>query len=257
MRTTDVYHIIHHEAELLEYVEDWLPDHTDGEKFYGCLFARKKYSGDDRDSVPWMRDQSQLKRFTSDKKDLVTKIRQLETPIGSYVKEGHVIPEHALVLYLMPNPRNLWRSVLRGIKDLADVVVSDGRTCNPQQAVMSTMQRTPGTKHVVDFDIDIKESGEAYEPALAAAVAKAREFTGGKCDILRTRGGVHVFVRPALMAGTGLETTWHRNMSTLADVCGDALMPVPGCIQGGFVPYWMYRGATPYKTDKNEPGTTD
>jgi hypothetical protein len=33
--------------------------------------------------------------------------------------------------------------------------------------------------------------------------------------------------------------TWHKNLSTLADVTGDSMIPVPGTYQGGWTPRFI------------------
>ena len=73
------YKIITDEDKLLDFI-NWLPDLEANEKFYCCLFLRKKYCTDLIKSS----EKSQLKRFLSSKKRVFEKIKQLVTELGSY-----------------------------------------------------------------------------------------------------------------------------------------------------------------------------
>ena len=62
--------------------------------------------------------------------------------------------------------------------------------------------------------------------------------------ILETRGGYHVLIRPSLITDSS-RGQWHRNLSKMADVKGDSLLPVPGTYQGGFTPKFIEATWTP------------
>ena len=64
------YEIIKNNAELVDFIET-LPDLDIGDKFYLCLFARKKYG------APISSDKGQLKRFLATKFNIFEKIQQL------------------------------------------------------------------------------------------------------------------------------------------------------------------------------------
>lgn len=235
------YQVIADEAALREYIE-WLPTLSNDEIFYLCLFGRKKYCPE----LPHIKtDKSQLKRFTSDKDLMLRKIRQLECPLGSYTQKEHEIPQHALALYITPNPRDMKKATLNAVIDLAVILKCDGkadskqRHSNPHQEVMSTIQRTPGKKHVTMFDIDSKE------PAIYDDIVR---IAGPHCDIVETRGGYHVFVRASEMDNkvrytySDKELHWYAAIYQYADRKSKAdLSPVVGCFQGGFVPKFVHR----------------
>lgn len=215
---------------VLEAFIEWLPELKEHEKFYLCLFARKKYCA----TVGWIKsDKTQMKRFLSDTDRLLEKIMQLECPVGAYRQKGNIIPQESLALYISPNPRDLWKANFDAVGDLGRVIQCQGKTSNPHQEVMSSIQRSRGTKHFVDFDIDTKEAG---------IIDKIKEAVGESVlnegfDLLETRGGYHVLCRPRLMHGVA--GGWHQRLSVLADVKGDALIPVPGTHQGGFTPKFL------------------
>lgn len=211
--------------EFLEAFVNWLPDEQDNEMFYVCLFARSKYSP----SVKLKSDKCQLKRFTSKKKHLIDKIRQLETPFGTYTQDGVTIPQEALALYITPNPRNLELAAKNLLIKLAQVVTQPYNGYNPHQLAMSEIQKACGKKRFVDFDFDNLD--------MFTTVEKAVEFlTPGGFEVLETRGGFHILVRPEVQT----DKRWHPKMVELGcDVRGDTLLPVPGCTQGNFVPRFV------------------
>ena len=57
--------------------------------------------------------------------------------------------------------------------------------------------------------------------------------------LLKTRGGFHLLVNLDSV-DTLCRKTWYQYLSSLegVDAKGDNLTPVPGCIQGGFTPYF-------------------
>lgn len=221
-RMTENYKIILNEELLKSYIE-WLPDLQENECYYGCLFARKKYCK----SIPWPgTDKTQLKRFTAKKWNLLHKIKQMECPLGSYEIKGQDIPQDALALYLHVNPRDLWKSTIRSIGQLAKVIESNGRNSNPHQEVLSEIQRSPGKKKYIIFDLDTKDD---------KILNDCIKIIDGNCELMETRGGYHIFI-PTEKANTISNKKWYQALSEICDVTGDNMSPVPGCIQGEFMP---------------------
>ena len=72
------YQIIKDEQVFLNFIE-WLPDLKENEKFYCCLFARKKYCPDEVRSS----DKSQLKRFLTTKERMLDKVQTARGSNGS------------------------------------------------------------------------------------------------------------------------------------------------------------------------------
>ena len=137
----ETYEIIKDESALEEFVA-WLPDLNLNEKFYVSLQVRKKY-------MPHLksRDNIQLKRFVVSKDMLVTKIRQLECPVGAYrTKEGEVVPNGAMALYITPNPRDMKRATYVGIKALVDLLhkgeQAENISFNPYTEMLSCVHKT-------------------------------------------------------------------------------------------------------------------
>jgi len=231
------YHIIRNSGRLREFTE-WLPALLPGETYYLSLFARKKYANDP-DALSG--DKQQLRRFTSDRERLYDKIRQLEVPVGAYTLKGKPVPPESLALYITPNPRSMEKAAKASAIRLVELITKPYGGYNPHQEVLSMIQQSGGTKHFADFDFDIPEAD------VGAVVAKAKSIMDNQgnypmLEFLRTRGGLHVLVRLQHL-GPAISKTWWKDMASLpgCDVKGtDNLLPVPGCCQGDFVPYFDF-----------------
>lgn len=223
------YKIIHDQDELQRFI-DWLPDLEDNEIFYGCLFARKKYCPD----MVHSSDKTQLKRFTFRKINFIEKIKQLECEVGSYSLKDRCVPQEALVLYANPNPRCQKKATFATIKECVNLIERNAVNYNLHQEVMSNIQRSVGTKHFVDFDFDLEDKSKIPEIiSTINCIINPEAIT-----FVETRGGIHCLISPSKVT-TG--NKWYPEMKKLGNIdqTGDQLLPVPGGIQGGFVPKFI------------------
>lgn len=219
------YQVITNKDQLLQFIE-WLPELEDNEKFYGCLFSRKKYT----QAAVRTNDKTQLKRFLSDKSRLYDKIKQLEVAIGAYKLKDIDAPQESLALYLNPNPRNLKRATFDGIIKLTELLKSDNKNFNPHSELMSCIQRSIGRKIYLDFDIDDKKFD----------LEQLKTFINPNClSIVETRGGYHVLVKLSEVEKEYKKSFYNNIVSLGVDQTGDQLLPVPGCTQGGFTPKFI------------------
>lgn len=224
------YKIIQDEEALRSFIE-WLPKLEFGEAYYCCLFARKKYAPE---GTNLKSDKSQLKRFTATKDYLFSKIKQLECEIGSYMTDGIVIPQEALALYISPNPRSLEKAAKQSLKLFAELVTKPYTGYNPHSEVLSEIQKASGTKHFIDFDFDNTEP-ENILPLLDGKINK------NSITFVKTKGGFHALVKLDLIENK-YKKTWYNALSSMpgCDVKGgDNLLPVIGCSQGLFCPYFL------------------
>lgn len=216
---------------VLEAFVDWLPDLKVNEKYFLAMFARKKYMDFIKSS-----DKTQLKRLVTNKEDIITKIEQMCCPVGSFrTKEGVTIPNDALVLYIMPNPRSMVKASFMLIKEMLKAIEHDNQFINPHAEALSCMQRSKSKSHFVHFDIDDGSSEQVYD--------KVHPIIGDSFHIVTTRGGCHLLVKPKEVTTEG---NWHgKIVSALADFdldqTGDLMVPIPGCTQGGFTPHFYER----------------
>lgn len=238
------YQIVKNEQALLDFIE-WLPDLEQNETYYLSLFARKKYSP----NLIKSNDKTQLKRFTSNKERMFDKIKQLEIEVGRWKLREMSAPQESLVLYIMPNPRCIHKATRAMGKKCWDLDRS--QNFNLVAEAMSCVQRSKSRACFVDFDIDNKD----IDLTKLYNIFPECPMTNPPFDILETRGGYHVLVRPQHATNwiKGHNETcqgfpelkvlenWHGEITKTfpVDQSADQLTPVPGCTQGGFVPKFI------------------
>jgi len=227
------YKIVQDEDELQKFI-NWLPDLQDGQKFYYCLMARKKYAKTDG----LKSDKSILKRGTSDKERLISKLRKLEVEMGSYEMDGVSVNQESLALYITPNPRDMHKAGLKTINELTKFLI-DGRVIyNPQSVALNMIQVT-GVKKYFDVDIDCTE--KIGMTTLLNWLTNQINFEAFWDSIIRTRGGFHVLIDLEKISPE-YKKTWYNNMTHnkseffTVTMNSDGLTPCPGCVQSDFVP---------------------
>lgn len=232
------YKIITDKERLREFI-NWLPDLLDGEKYYCSLFARKKYAP----QMVQSSDKVQLKRFLSNKKDLFNKIQKLEVKKGTYILQDKIVPQEALVLYINPNPRNLYKATMKATKKFMDLVFNQNKGYNPVVEVLSCIQQTPSRKIYHDFDIDT--FNKSYDISYLATALN--NFIGkDSYKILETRGGFHILIEYSKIPES-IKKSWFKVVNDMinryfpgdVDQNGDMMIPIPGTYQGDFTPKFL------------------
>lgn len=224
---------------LHDFIDNFLPDLKANETFYVCLFARSKYQDQNNKTITHISsDKAQLKRFTSTKDRLISKIQQLECPIGAYKQYGKNkptvdIPQETLALYITPNPRDVFKATKGCAKKFIDLIC-DGTTniVDPHRFAMSEIQRSKSRTVYVDFDFDGVDFAD-YKTAID------KILPDGSYRVLNTRGGFHLLVIPDY--ATVFNKMWYNQLKNFVhvDQSGDCMIPVPGTYQGGFTPKFI------------------
>ena len=216
------YKIINNEAVLDKFI-DWLPELGEDEVYYLQLFGRKKYL----EAGTIQNGHNSLHRFVCKKHNIKNRIQRLETAVGTYLNRDVPLPQECLALYIIPNPRSQEKAAKNLLKKLADVVTKPYEKYNVHQLSLTELHKACSRKVFVDFDYDDKDLGETLK--------KAGEFINPDAlSYLRTRGGFHLLVEVSKVQEE-FRHKWHRGLCSLgADVKGDDLIPIPGCLQGGY-----------------------
>lgn len=231
------YQIIKNEYILQEFI-DWLPDLQDNEVFYVGLFARKKYAPE----LVYSNDRTQLRRFTANKENLFHRIKQLEVPIGSYWLKDREVPQKALALYISVNPRDMEAATHQMGKQCWELIRS--KNFNLHQEALSCIQRCTSRKIYKDFDID--------EKSIELDIPWLNELLGENAyEIVETNGGYHILVNLQKVKKYEKDLNqqggrnWYLEMINKYPIdlgSKPDLLPVPGCVQGEFMPRFKYRG---------------
>ena len=225
------YEIIKDEKLLHEFIA-WLPELQPNETIYACLFARSKYC---KETTHISSDKQQLKRFTSTKEFLFEKIKQLECEVGSYKQKHKDIPQEALALYISVNPRDMMKAGKNSLIKFADLVTKPYAGWNPHQECMSELQKACSRKIYCDFDID--RVIDNFDELIVDINTK---INSDCYKILKTRGGAHILVELKKIEPQYAKT-WYNSMTSMEgiDIVGDSMLPVQGCTQGNFIPYFI------------------
>lgn len=221
------YSIVKDEIELTKFIE-WLPELTEDETFYCSLFARKKYCKE----LIKSNDRNQLSRFISKKDRLIQKLYSLEIKEGNYMLGSRVeAPQESLVTYIMPNPRNVRSATFNSIGKLSQMLKTNNKGFNPCVEVMSCIQKCKSRTVHVDFDFDFKDD---------LIIEKCIELIGKDAiTVIETRGGYHVLA-DVKKINVKSNNKWYLQIKEMgADEAGDMMLPIVGCVQGGFVPKFV------------------
>lgn len=229
----ETYKIINDEDELLKFI-DFLPELEDSEFYYFCLFARKKYAPESG----LKGDRASLKRFTSQKKDIIEKIKQLEIKKGYYKFAGVEVPTESLVLYLMPNPRSVKIASQILLIELTKRAYNNNFNYNLHQEALTAYQKAKSRTCFQDFEYDVDKNNKQEE--IQKIVNLLNEYlNSGSYSIVESRGGIHVLVDPSKIDGN-LKKSYFMKLQSIPgydkETELDMFLPVPGCTQGNFIP---------------------
>ena len=239
------YEVIKDEKILKEFIES-LPELSEDEVFYCCLFARSKYlTEEQKGQITHIKsDKAQLKRFTANKHTLLSKIKQLECPIGSYVQykknvPSNPVPQETLALYITINPRSLSLATRNSLKKFVEMVADNPtHSFNPSNFSTSEIQRSKA-KNAPWFIIDIDSKDfdvEDLKTAIKGYIGKT------PFKLLETRGGYHILISLREIDDS-VRKTWYNNLKEElgedVDQTGDIMIPIPGSSQGGWMPKFV------------------
>lgn len=236
------YQIIKDEQALLDFIE-WLPELTQDETYYCCLFARNKYVLN-KEISHINTDKAQLRRFTSNRSRLIDKLKQLECPLGSYKQKQNVVPQEALALYINPNPRCNLKAARNRLVRLAQLIAGENHGYNMHQEMISEIQKSKSRMEFMDFDFDCtKEELPANE--LFSQIKMTEAVNLDAISLLESRGGYHLIVHIKKVQYE-FRNHWYNRIKILqqmysTDVLnkGDNMIPIPGCTQGNFIPKFI------------------
>ncbi len=226
------YRIIQDEWILNPFL-DTLPPLEKHEVWYLVLMGRHKYDP----NFPNSGDAGQLARVTArDASEIKEKLRRMESPIGSYTRDGTIASQQCLGTYITMNPRSLIKANRMLLVDVATRISESQFDFNPISLATTCIHRAVDRKFVVDFDFDGSD--------VDSMLPKIREILPhtDMYRILLTRGGFHLLVNLENVRLRVLKNQWHQAISKLpgCDIRGsDTLTPIPGCTQGGFIPRFI------------------
>lgn len=237
------YEIIKNETELDKFL-DFLPELNEGEKFMVALFARNKF----KKTEGLTADKTQIKRFTCTKKNIKQKLRQLEVKLGNFTfeKDGvyHPINQDSLVVYITPNPRDMYGAVEQLDYEMALARKQKRKIYNIHAQALSCIQTTASRKLFYDWDIDIKP-GEIFTFEDLSIWLEGKINVEAVKGVIKTRGGFHVLISLDNISKE-FSKNWYNNFTRDKDprfdimANKDNMLPLPGCVQSDSSPILIY-----------------
>lgn len=227
------YNVIINEKKLKAFL-NWLPVEKEQEEYYFVLLARNKYVDKSKTNIgTFNSDKSQCRRFLSVKDRAYQKIKQLESPLGSYFVKGTQVPQEAIACYMTINPRDHKKATHNLLIKCASLIANSSTNFNISELAMSEVHKSIGTKSFIEFDIDNSD-------------LTLDDIKNGCKDIinpeaifaLKTRGGFHILVKLSEISSKYKSSFYKKILSAFSvdNKGGDILIPIPGTYQGGFVP---------------------
>ena len=100
---------------------------------------------------------------------------------------------------------------------------------------MSCIQTSYSRKVYFDFDFDNVDVYDIKDKIITDNIINI-----DCCNFLQTRGGFHLLIKLNKIDKQYLKS-WYKSIMSLEylDVRGDNLIPIPGCTQGEFMPYFI------------------
>jgi hypothetical protein len=217
------YSVVKNKAELDKFISI-LPDPTSDQTYYFVLQTRGKLL-----KVPGGKEKS-LRLFTSSKKHMYQNILQCESTIGSYYFNDRDVLQGEFTLYMCPNPRSFSRASWLLVKELIDLK-QRGNEHNTYREAMTAIHRAKDKSVFAHFDFDIMADEVLPIKEKISNILQSDNFY-----CVRTNGGCHILVPLEKFDNQ----RWYQEIVKLGvDQSKDLLIPVPGCVQGDFVPYFV------------------
>lgn len=218
------YKIIADEVSLQRFINT-LPDLQESETYMILLLCRKKYlvNGDD---IP---NNFVLKRSLANKENLLNKIKQMETALGTYQYNGIDIPNSALTVHITMNPR-CQKSASKAMSIELLNNAYNGNFANIHTLSLNCIQKSKSKSNYKIFDFD--------GVALDVIREKVCKFVNSEAvSFVKTRGGVHVCIKLDKV-DTKYSKTFYQKLQSLPNFdnnsSNDITTPIVGTFQGGF-----------------------
>lgn len=229
------YKLIHNIDHLQKFI-DLLPDLKENEGYFLILIARKKWFPES--NIP---SAHKLKRETvNDKNKIIQVIRQWEIEEGAYHSGGIPIDIRNLGVYMGYNPKNQLSACYELINKCLSAIRSEQKNINVKSMANDVIQGCNGTKNFIDIDVDI-ENDENYLDIInfIKGVINEKHLT-----FIKTNGGFHCLVDLKELKKESDIGNWYKEIELAPfdsdlNIMSNDLIPIPGCNQGKFVPYFL------------------
>jgi hypothetical protein len=239
------YNFLIDEEELKKFHSVILPQLGQDEVFYLMLGARNKYLNEEEKGIYNMNGSDMIRRVTvrsNDFEEFKDKVLDFCVPQGRYKdKNGLPLPLHSFTLYVTPNPRDSRRASVGIVQKITEGLLNANTPLRLENMVLSEIHKYSTNKVWIDLDVDPKEGD-----ILSDVLNKIETILGETDSVtVKTRSGAHVLVKKETIHHS-IKHTFYKEIKDLSDSMygevefkGDTMLPVPGCAQGGMMPFIM------------------
>jgi len=226
------YQIIKNWDEVVNFVDNFLPELVDNECYYIELFSRKKY---DR-RIPNSDTCNLVRHIATTPDGILRALRKMEVAYGTYYLKDTVVSQESLAVYITTSPRCRKKATFSLMKTLLEKI-SRNEEVFPHSAALTAIHRSRSRPCFVTFDIDTEDIDGFDQIQIFGAI---RDEVGDEAvNVIKTRGGYHLLIDPKKVVSK--HKNWHEHIKGIVkpDQTGDILSPIPGCVQGSHVPYMV------------------
>jgi hypothetical protein len=237
------YNFLLDEDELKKFHATILQPLGQDELFYLMLGARNKYLTEEEKGIYNMNGSDMIKRVTvrsNDYEELRDKVLDFCVPLGRYKdKNGKPLPEHSFTLYMTPNPRDARRASVGIVQKITEGLLNTNTPLKLENMVLSEIHKYSTNKYWIDLDVDPKGDDDLMKTleTLYMILGDTKYIT------VKTRSGAHILVRKETL-DKRIKNSFYKDIKAMSDGMegevefkGDTMLPVPGCAQGGKMPY--------------------
>lgn len=240
-QTKDCYSLILNEGRLDRFIKNDLKPLERNQAYFVAILARQKYS-----DIKLKQPSSNVSRFlVYDKDSLKSEIKRREIELGRYTDQaGTPIPETALAVYIHPNPRDTRRGAFSFSSKLFSLLAADDEPqesadlLRPTSLLMTQIHKLASKKkNYLIFDIDCIDHSNDI-----SMIYIINQTTDNRAKILKTSGGFHVLIDYTDLDNRAWLKAKRKGLAELAklsDQHGDIMIPIPGCRQGQFSPFFI------------------
>lgn len=262
--------LIHNEEELKWFFDNILPRLKPTETYFLSLSARNKYlTEEEKVSLELGRTEMFAKTIVRERnwERFLRTIRKLECDERGYTtKNDSPIPTKAIVCYININPSDTLKALNEFNKvineymfELSQIAVNKrdpenifNRLNKVDNNLMTAYQQSTGTRHWIDFDLDVDKNWKVYEEVVLKEWMKKKGIL--TYSWIDTKSGYHLLISKEDLRFNPKELVdfikqgycnWLFNeydyemAQEKLDSCeiiknDNAMIPVPGCLQGGY-----------------------
>jgi hypothetical protein len=240
------YNFLNNEEKIKEFCEKVLPIKHDKNLFlFVMVGARRKYLLDNEKDHYNLNGSDMLDRVVlknSDFESVKRAILRLSIPQGTYTdKVGKILPHHCLTVYMTVNWSCGKLAAVNLIKKLTDMIYKDDCEINVVSQANTEIHKSIVHKATLDLDVDPKGNDD-----LNAILMDVKSILGNTTfNIVKTRTGAHVLIKKDTIDKKIKNTFYEelkkysKSMEGEIEISNHCMVPVPGCYQGGHIPYIM------------------